>query len=185
MTRRSGPLKLVEANSEAYCATDRYGAGETFLRARSAVLRVLSTVHRARVNVIARPRPIGDDDLAFIERIGDVLLPRTQTPGATDLGLGRMVAETVTACCAPKDTDSYIRGLRVMRRRVGRRDDAGLLAAMRSSRTAVSLDRRYFAALTRQLFIESYRQCNTGPGAPKRSDLGADWFVGSIPAETR
>ena len=151
------------------------------MRARSAVLRVLSTVHRARVNVMARPRPIGDDDLAFIDRIGDVLLPRTDTPGAADHRLSRLVAETVTACFAPKDADSYIRGLRVMRRRFGRRDDGGLLDAVRSSRTAVSLDQRYFAAVTRQLLIESYRRCNTGPAAVKQSDLGGEWFVGSVP----
>ena len=151
------------------------------MRARSAAVRILSRVHRARVKTMARPRPFGEDDVAFVDRIGDALLPRTETPGAGDLSLSRVVVETITACFGPEETDSYLRGLRIMRRRFGRHDAAGLLAALRSSRTSVSLDRRHFAALTRQLFIESYRQCAAGPAAVKQSGLGAAWFVGSIP----
>lgn len=131
-----------------------------------------------------RPRPFAEDDVAFIDRIGDVLLPRTETPGAVDLGLSKVVVETVTACFGPEETDSYIRGLRVLRRRFGRRDDAGLLAALRSSRTSFNLDQRHFAALTRQLFIESYRHCGAGPAAVKQSDLSVAWFVGSIPVSS-
>ncbi len=150
------------------------------MRARSAALDILSKLHRVRLRTMPRPRPFGADDFAFIDRVGEVLLPRTETPGAADLGLSRVVAETITACFGPEETDSYIRGLRIMRRRFGRRDDAGLLAALRSSRTSASLDRRHFAALSRQLFIESYRRCATGPAA-EQSDLGAAWFVGSVP----
>ena len=48
------------------------------------------------------PLPYSDSDADFLDDVADTILPRTDTPGARDAGLGPFIARYSAACYSPE-----------------------------------------------------------------------------------
>jgi len=62
-----------------------------------------------------------EDDVARLDEIAETILPRTQTPGAKDAGVGLFMARFVTDCYAPEDQATFRSGLADLDQRAGGR----------------------------------------------------------------
>ena len=51
------------------------------------------------------------DDVAFFNEVGEVIVPRTDTPGAKDANVGLMMAVMVTDCYSPAQRNSFTEGM--------------------------------------------------------------------------
>lgn len=61
------------------------------------------------------------DDVAKLDEIAETILPRTETPGAKDAGVGLFMARFVTDCYAPEDQATFRSGLADLDQRAGGR----------------------------------------------------------------
>ena len=59
-----------------------------------------------------KPLVLGKEDLAVVDRVVDIMLPRTDTPGALDVGVPAFVDTMLKEVYSPEDRDLYMRGLR-------------------------------------------------------------------------
>lgn len=51
------------------------------------------------------------DDVAFFNEVGEVIIPRTDTPGAKDVNVGYMMAVMVTDCYTPAQQATFKEGI--------------------------------------------------------------------------
>ncbi|GAC06841.1 MAG: gluconate 2-dehydrogenase subunit 3 family protein [Paraglaciecola chathamensis] len=51
------------------------------------------------------------DDVAFFNEVGEVIIPRTDTPGAKDVNVGYMMAVMVTDCYTPAQQAAFKEGI--------------------------------------------------------------------------
>lgn len=51
------------------------------------------------------------DDVAFFNEVGEVIIPRTDTPGAKDVNVGYMIAVMVTDCYTPAQQAAFKEGI--------------------------------------------------------------------------
>ena len=51
------------------------------------------------------------DDVAFLNEVGEVIIPRTDTPGAKDANVGLMMAVMVTDCYTPAQRKAFTVGI--------------------------------------------------------------------------
>ncbi|GAC34572.1 gluconate 2-dehydrogenase subunit 3 family protein [Paraglaciecola polaris] len=51
------------------------------------------------------------DDVAFFNEVGEVIIPRTDTPGAKDANVGLMMAVMVTDCYTPAQRKAFTEGM--------------------------------------------------------------------------
>jgi hypothetical protein len=51
------------------------------------------------------------DDVAFFTEVGEVIIPRTDTPGAKDVNVGYMMAVMVTDCYTPAQQAAFKEGI--------------------------------------------------------------------------
>lgn len=51
------------------------------------------------------------DDVAFFNEVGEVIIPRTDTPGAKDANVGLMMAIMVTDCYTPDQRKAFTEGM--------------------------------------------------------------------------
>ncbi len=52
-----------------------------------------------------------DDYQKLIDELADVIIPRTNTPGAKDVGVGDFIINMVKDCCSRQNQNSFIQGL--------------------------------------------------------------------------
>jgi len=71
------------------------------------------------------------DDVAKLDEIAEVILPRTNTPGAKDAGVGLFMAQYVTDCYTPEDQAIFRDGLADIDARAG---EGGFIALTPAAR---------------------------------------------------
>ena len=59
--------------------------------------------------------PLRDDDLEWIGLLAEHILPRTDTPGALDAGVDRMIETWLRAYLLPEDATRFLQGLATFR----------------------------------------------------------------------
>jgi hypothetical protein len=59
-----------------------------------------------------KPLVLGKEDLAVVERVVDIILPRTDTPGALDVGVPAFVDTMLKEVYSKEARDHYLKGLR-------------------------------------------------------------------------
>ncbi|MFT4255895.1 MAG: gluconate 2-dehydrogenase subunit 3 family protein [Pseudoxanthomonas sp.] len=60
-----------------------------------------------------------DDEVAMLDEVAETILPRTDTPGARDAGVGAFMARYVTDCLIPEDQATFRAGLADLDKRAG------------------------------------------------------------------
>jgi hypothetical protein len=106
------------------------------LRAMGAATALALLPHEtlsAWARVATGLRPAGgltDAQLALVRSLADAILPRTDTPGAVDVGVPAFVDAVVTESYLPDDRASFVAGLDALGARVGSVSDDALTAAI-------------------------------------------------------
>ena len=59
-----------------------------------------------------KPAVLGHDEFAVVVRIVDIMLPRTDLPGALDVGVPAFIDSILTDVYTPADREHYLEGLR-------------------------------------------------------------------------
>ena len=59
-----------------------------------------------------KPAALSGEELAVVSRIADILLPRTDTPGALDVGVPAFIDTMLKEVYAPQERNRYLEGLR-------------------------------------------------------------------------
>jgi len=59
----------------------------------------------------ARPTVLNDHQMEVVSRVAEIILPRTDTPGATDVGVPAFIDVMLGQVYAKKDRDRYLAGL--------------------------------------------------------------------------
>jgi gluconate 2-dehydrogenase gamma chain len=75
-----------------------------------AVLGVLEA-HAQGVAPNWKPAVLGADELAIVSRIADILLPRTDTPGALDVGVPAFIDSMLKDVSSPAGREHYLKQL--------------------------------------------------------------------------
>ena len=52
------------------------------------------------------------DDLSFLDEVGETILPKTNTPGAKDVKIGEFMKTIVNDCYEPKDQQVFVAGIK-------------------------------------------------------------------------
>jgi len=91
-----------------------------------------------------------DSDVAKLDEIAEIIIPRTDTPGAKDAGVGLFMAQYVTDCYTPEEQATFRSGLVD----IDARTEGRFLAMAPAARTE----------LLRQLDTEAKTQAADGTG---------------------
>ena len=59
-----------------------------------------------------KPSVLGKDELAVVERVVDIMLPRTDTPGALDVGVPAFIDAMLKDAYSPGAREHYLKGMR-------------------------------------------------------------------------
>lgn len=106
-------------------------AGAAFLPLAS--VSELSGLHAARLALdCAPPRAPGlltETELEIVAAVGDVILPRTDTPSASDVGVPEFIDVMVTEWLDPPEADDFRAGLAALDARARETAGAGFAAA--------------------------------------------------------
>jgi hypothetical protein len=120
-----------------------------------------------------------DDDRRFLADVVEVMIPRTDTPGAGDLDVARFVADVVVQTFDPVLARGFLRGLRVARRKGV--SPAGGVPALRRAMHGINPDLRLFLSTTRELAIEGFMNSQAILEAEGPYTLEKAWFQGAAP----
>ncbi len=52
------------------------------------------------------------DDIAFLDEVGETIIPTTSTPGAKATKIGEFMKTIVTDCYEPKDQETFVEGMK-------------------------------------------------------------------------
>lgn len=66
---------------------------------------------RALLGDMAAPRTLNTHQFATVKTIADVILPRTDTPGAADVGAAEFIDLVLTEWCSDQERNSFMSGL--------------------------------------------------------------------------
>lgn len=106
-----------------------------------------------------------DGDVALLDEIAETILPRTDTPGAKDAGVGRFMARFVTDCYSLEDQATFRSGLADLDARA----DGRFMAMTPQARTALlrTLDaeargRPHYFTMIKQLVLFGFFTSEAG-----------------------
>jgi hypothetical protein len=67
------------------------------------------------------------DDIAFLDEVGETILPKTDTPGAKDAKIGEFMAKIVQDCYTDKDQKVFMDGMEKLQEACGKMNGKGFL----------------------------------------------------------
>lgn len=96
----------------------------------------------ATKNPVATPPPapkevLTSEQAAYLNEVGDTILPATKTPGAKEANVGAFMAIMVRDCYKPEDQQTFVKGLAQLEAACQKQNGKGFLASMPAQRTAL------------------------------------------------
>ena len=121
------------------------------------------------------------DDIAFLDEVGETILPKTDTPGAKDAQVGQFMKVMVTDCYTPDDQKTFTDGIEKLNKasKDKYKDDFMAITAKQKNELLNSLDKEatayaknkkkedpnHYFTMMKQLTIWGY--FTSEPGATK------------------
>ncbi|WP_419803259.1 gluconate 2-dehydrogenase subunit 3 family protein [Mucilaginibacter sp.] len=82
----------------------------------------------------------GQDDISFMDEIGETILPATSTPGAKAAGVGKFMAVMVRDCYKPEDQKIFTEGITKLDDASKKKNGKKFMECDPKQRTAVLID---------------------------------------------
>ena len=82
----------------------------------------------------------GQDDISFMDEIGETILPATSTPGAKAAGVGKFMAVMVRDCYKPEDQKIFTEGITKLDDASKKKNGKTFMECDPKQRTAVLID---------------------------------------------
>jgi len=80
------------------------------------------------------------DDIAFMDEVGDTILPATATPGAKAAGVGKFMAAMVKDCYKPEDQKVFTDGISKLNDACKKKNGKKFMECDPKQRTAILID---------------------------------------------
>lgn len=116
-------------------------------------------IDRLAAEILPRPQEtsFSDDEIAFFEEVAETIIPRTDTPGAKDAGIGAFMAVFVPACYSPRQQAAVRGGFDEIDRRAREAGGQGFMEMDREGREALlsQIDREAWALDSERVNVES------------------------------
>lgn len=122
------------------------------------------------------------EDVAFFNELGEVILPRTDTPGAKDADVGSCMAVLVADCYHPTMQKTFKEGLVTLKKRAEKEygKDFLLLSAEQKMELLSSLDEEAKAYNAKKGIWGDVAMSNPNAGAPWDEELVAPHYFSLI-----
>jgi hypothetical protein len=83
------------------------------------------------------PSPYSEDQIAFFDEVAECILPRTDSPGARDAGVGPFIARYSGGCYTTEQIELLKGGISDIEARMRKRNGQGFRAALSSEQAAL------------------------------------------------
>ena len=137
---------------------------------RNAVVLVGGAISAAELGLLesalaatgteSRPRFLNADQLAMVERIADLIIPETDTPGAVSAGVHRFIDVMLAEWASPDTQRQFVAGFASIDRRAADLGTQSFLGSSTERQVEVveHLDREAFAADARDTFFRRLKK---------------------------